>query len=137
MAEYKLDFTAEEVNQRIKKIQDGGIGYTDGETVHPIDPKYLGGAVLPVVELSTIATTDGVALTAEESTQIDDAFANGTPVAIKGSIDLQGYIIGFSAVFSSMLYEGVVAGATAQLDLYRISVSKQDDAWVFKYSYGT
>ena len=51
------------------------ITISETETIHPIDPKYLPGVCLPVVELSTVPTADGAALTAEETAQLSSALA--------------------------------------------------------------
>lgn len=51
------------------------------ETIHPIDPKYIPGAVLPVVEITTAITVDGAELTAEEAAKLDSL--NGMPCIIK------------------------------------------------------
>ena len=46
MAEtYKLSHTAQEIDEKLKKVEEGGVGYTDGETIHPIDPKFLPNTV--------------------------------------------------------------------------------------------
>lgn len=54
MSDYKLSYTAEQINEKLKRIEEGGTGYTDGETIHPIDPKYLPGVYLQIVELETV-----------------------------------------------------------------------------------
>lgn len=48
------------------------------ETIHPIDPKFLPGVCLPVVELTTVPTADEsmIALTADETTQLASALKN-------------------------------------------------------------
>lgn len=86
MAEnYNLSLTAEDIDSRLKKIQDGGVGYTDGETIHQIEAKYLPGVCLPVVELeSTIE--NGVSFSEADSVKLDEAAAIGKPVAISCSI---------------------------------------------------
>lgn len=56
-----------------------------GRTIHPIDPKYLPGVCLPVVEITSAAYPDSgiVALSAEESTALTAAIESGTPCVIK------------------------------------------------------
>ena len=56
------------------------------ETTTPIDPKYLPGVCLPVVELTTVGTSSGAALTAEESAKMDEAAALKLPCIIKNPI---------------------------------------------------
>lgn len=58
--------------------------YQKKETIHTIDPKFIPGAVLPVVELST-TITDGAVFTEEESAQL--AAVMGMPCIIKASLD--------------------------------------------------
>lgn len=41
MAGYKLSFTAEIIDDKLQKVQEGGTGYTEDDTVHHIDQKYL------------------------------------------------------------------------------------------------
>lgn len=52
------------------------------DVIHTIDPKYLGGAVLPVVELSGEFTGQRD-LTAEESTVFDALAETGSPIIVK------------------------------------------------------
>lgn len=64
------------------------------ETVHTIDQKYLGGVVLPCVDIRTVPTNDptfgdGV-LTAEETAQVEKAVATGLPVIIRQIDDKDG-----------------------------------------------
>ena len=59
-----------------------GVSKITVETVHTIDQKYLGGAVLPCVTLTTMPTAEGVALTAAESEQFEKAGATGLPVVL-------------------------------------------------------
>lgn len=49
--------------------------------IHPIDPKYLPGVCLPVVELSTEPTVEGATLTKSESALMDAL--SGAPCIIK------------------------------------------------------
>lgn len=53
------------------------------ETIHPIDQKFIPGAVLPVVELTTVPTVEGAALTEEESAQMDEIVTMGMPIVLK------------------------------------------------------
>lgn len=56
---------------------------TVAETIHPIDPKFLPGAVLPVVELSTVPSTEGSPLTEAETAAIVEMAQNSTPIVLK------------------------------------------------------
>lgn len=53
------------------------------ETVHPIDPKYLPGVCLPVVEITSAPTEDGAALTAEEKAIVEAAMAQNAPIVVR------------------------------------------------------
>lgn len=59
------------------------------DTIHPIDPKYIPGAVLPVVELSTEIHEDSnnaiysVSLTSEETILTENTCAAGVPFVLK------------------------------------------------------
>lgn len=56
------------------------------ETIHPIDPKFLPGVCLPVVELSTeFVPPEYVAVTAEESAQLEQAAATGLPIVVRAT----------------------------------------------------
>lgn len=53
------------------------------ETIHPIDPKFIPGAVLPVVELTTPPTEEGAPLTEAECAILDEVYATGMPVVVR------------------------------------------------------
>lgn len=103
------------------------------EAVHTIEQKYLPGAVLPVVELKTVATTEGVALTDDESARLDECCASGVPVIVKANIDLHGYTIGFVASMTVLYYLGDASGMAADVGHYKISLDKSTGSWVFGY----
>lgn len=65
------------------------------KTIHPIDPKFIPGAVLPVVELSTTVTS-GATFTDAENAALTNAFESGLPVVFKGNFELDG--VSFSNV---------------------------------------
>lgn len=116
MAEnYNLSLTAEDIDSRLKKIQDGGVGYTDGETIHQIEAKYLPGVCLPVVELESVIE-NGVALSEADAVKLDEAAAIGTPVAISCSInDPDGGTYHGMFVFNA----ATITGDDGQLDLFK------------------
>lgn len=55
------------------------------ETIHLIDPKYLPGVCLPLVELSTVITEEGVTLTDAEKAQVSEV-ATGLPFVVKAKV---------------------------------------------------
>lgn len=58
------------------------------ETIHPIDPKFLPGVCLPVVEFSTIPVYGSqTELTAEESAQMEEVLTMGVPFVGKLNLD--------------------------------------------------
>lgn len=62
--------------------------YEETETVHTIDPKFIPGAVLPVVELTTMPTADGAQLTEAETAQLAYAVANSNYALVALSAEL-------------------------------------------------
>ena len=56
------------------------------ETIHPIDPKFLPGVCLPVVELSTAVDNEQVELTAAETAQLASALETSDLAIIKTAI---------------------------------------------------
>lgn len=78
-------------------------GYV-AETIHPIDRKFIPGAVLPVVELSTVPVSGSqTKLTAEESAQMEEVLAMGVPFVGKLNVDEGVPAIG---VFNTLSYSG-------------------------------
>ena len=63
------------------------------ETIHPIDPKFLPGVCLPVVELTTVPTAKGAALTAEETAQVANALAMSNFAIIALPMELEAHPI--------------------------------------------
>lgn len=59
------------------------------KTIHPIDPKYLPGVCLPVVELETVVSADAV-FTDAENNALTEAFESGLPVVLKCAINTAG-----------------------------------------------
>lgn len=99
------------------------------EKIHPIDPKYIPGAVLPVVEISTALAEDGSSteLSAEESAKLDEAAKDGIPCIIKavlsGSIPIHAvYAYGKNGPIVMYVYPN---GNTQFL------FQKQDGSWSF------
>ena len=57
-------------------------------TIHPIDPKFLPGVCLPVVELSTnLSGTDAIDLTAEESAMLTATLSSKSAIMLKCLLD--------------------------------------------------
>lgn len=57
------------------------------ETIHTIDPKYIPGAVLPVVELSGVPSEHGYALTADESAVAETVMSACMPFVLRFTED--------------------------------------------------
>jgi hypothetical protein len=55
----------------------------EAETIHPIDPKFLPGVCLPVVELTTQPTEEGATLTDAENARMDAAAESETPIVVR------------------------------------------------------
>jgi hypothetical protein len=79
---------------------------TFAETVHPIDPKYLGGAALPVVELTT-TFANGADLTEKEDKLLKAAWERNTPVVIKLSVSFDTTNSDMCAVWSRADHVGL------------------------------
>ena len=95
----------------------GFIKVTTTETIHPIDPKYLPGVCLPVVELST-TLTNGVTFTEEENAALTAAFEGGVPVVMKFAMDGAGdntVVFGRTAIEDIRGFSAVIAGAAVML----------------------
>lgn len=89
------------------------------ETIHPIDPKFIPGVCLPVVELSTIIT-GGATFTDAENAALNEAAATGLPVVIKFDVEL-GIII--CDVFTN-------GGSTALINYhFDIYLQSTDGVW--------
>ena len=73
---------------------------TETETIHPIDPKFLPGVCLPVVE-----TADINAITTAESAVFTAAAENGLPCVLKWFSDEDG--VGMAIIFNLQVIEGV------------------------------
>lgn len=57
--------------------------YQRKEIVHPIDPKYLPGAVLPVVELETVIRQEGTTLAEVDCAKLDEIANSFLPAILK------------------------------------------------------
>ena len=100
---YDMTLPAEDIDSRLKKIQEGGVGYTDGETIHQIEAKYLPGVTFPYVELTTpipFESDSGVTLSADEVADVTEAIKGGMPVCVKANLDMMGTVMPHAAVYS-------------------------------------
>lgn len=71
------------------------------ETIHPIDPKFIPGAVLPVVELETVLKEDGtgVALSESDCSVMNEVSATGMPFVLKCLTDDDGFLCGVMSAY--------------------------------------
>lgn len=101
------------------------------ETIHPIDPKFLPGAVVPVVELTTEPAAEGATLTAEESAMMEEVFATGLPFVLKCTFDTS-----IISVMCSMLnMGGMMVGYVGSIgDNTKIFVNKMEGVWIIRYT---
>ena len=89
-----LVLVAAELNNEMETVPKTGMYYAltpntysamkvtfEWKTLHPIDPKFLPGVCLPVVELTTAPTTEGAQLTDAEAAAVDAL--NGSPCILK------------------------------------------------------
>lgn len=111
-------------------LGDPGEGITaevvcEWETIHPIDPKFLPGVCLPVVEIATQPTDEGAPLTAEESAKMDEVAAMGLPIVCRVKIDDEASITAVLLMMKSetgTAYSCVLEGAS-QLSIVNINGS--------------
>lgn len=95
----------------------------DTETVHTIDPKFIPGAVLPVVKLTTVVTAEGAELTVEEAAKMDAL--SGNPAVLKANVEGVGEICG---VINAMVVGGQQSYMVGFGTLYVI-LQNSDGAW--------
>ena len=92
------------------------------ETITPIDPKYLPGVCMPVVEITSAEypfSGDTVALSAEESAKFAAAAETGLPVVIKLTLNS----MSLTAQYMSGLYMGNLGDGT-------LSFALSENGWV-------
>lgn len=102
------------------------------ETIVPIDPKYLPGVCLPVVELSTAVTAEGATLTAEESAKMDAV--GGHACVIKCTINMMEIEIPVEFVCTGCALGDVVI-YTAVINFgdktpYYVAIGNEGAGWV-------
>lgn len=105
------------------------------ETIHPIDPKFLPGACLPVVELETAIPVDGVAITlsAKDGDNLTAACEKSPVICIKFNLDIEGDnkpVV--CAVFNGMTVAGVTA-LTATFEESAARIDYSDNRWEASY----
>ena len=98
-----------------------------GETTTPIDPKYLPGVCLPVVELSTEpGVGSGAKLTSTECAALNDAFNDQMPIVCKCS--LMGITLSVPMLYVNS--PSTSSGYMGMSGVGDISLTLQDDgAW--------
>ena len=96
------------------------------ETIHPIDPKYLPGVCLPVVELSTILGEEPVVLTAEENAKLNEVVASGSPFILVCKSEWM-RIIGCASIFGPV--DGVGGGFSFENSICTVVAECEDGQW--------
>lgn len=99
------------------------------ETIHKIDPKFLPGVCLPVVELSTEPTTEGVELTAEENTKLNEALSQSPLVILQ--IPTSDFALVTTIVFSA--YGGILL-ANCAFAQFQLAPSMLVDSGIFVWT---
>lgn len=101
------------------------------ETLHPIDPKYLPGVCLPVVEIATLPTADGAVLTEAESAVLNEVAALDIPIVMK-AFDKAGDV-NLTLVMSRMYLEEY--DSTVFVNLFSVTqqfmLMYMDGSWMF------
>lgn len=108
------------------------ISATMSDTIVPIEPKYLPGVCLPVVELSTVASDTQTNLTAEEAEKIKAL--NGAPCIIKCNISVGGMQISGAAQMSAMELGDGVYTYGCYLGFAMLSVNNESGEWAIQFS---
>lgn len=108
-------------------VLDEGSAYVliwGNETIHPIDPKFIPGAVLPVVEITTELPEDGTetALTEVESAKLEEANAMKMPCVIRCRTE--------SLPEMSTLFAWGGNQFVTNFDAFTIGYMKTDNGWV-------
>lgn len=93
------------------------------ETLTPMNPKYLPGVCLPVVELSTIANEYGVEVTAEDAAKLDEVATMNVPIVCK----ISDSVGSFAAVLTRISNPDVPVGYNAVLSGNDITLIRSDD----------
>lgn len=110
------------------------ISATIPETIHPIDPKYLPGVCLPVVELSTAIPIDGteVEFSTDESAKLTNAANLELPVCVKTHLKAgeekitTSFVTTFAGIAPDISLAIVFNGMLLQIKCV-------DDVWSAKY----
>lgn len=114
---YDMTLPAEDINSRLEKIQPGGVGYTDGETIHQIEAKYLPGVCLPVVEFATEPTAENAMLTSEE---LQSVLSVGySPFVVKFALSIVGDSTKLAAV-ANCIYNSSAEATEELIYTFRI-----------------
>lgn len=102
------------------------------ETIHPIDPKFLPGVCLPVVELTTVIDMDGTTISA---TNPDNALlhaARSSFCLIKFPFSYEGQTINlgiFAAPFNITVDESTAWGLSGDAAGVRFDFSTVEETW--------
>lgn len=87
------------------------------------------GAVLPVVELSTVPTVEGAALTAEESAKMDEVATAGGPIVVRFTDPAAGQICGVFYFIAIAGFSGFVIMMAGNI---QITIAKPESGdWLF------
>lgn len=100
------------------------------KTIVPIDPKFLPGVCLPVVEFTTEPTEDGAPLTAEEAAIVQNLYDGGS--LFIGKLISQGLIITTPFCLVTMRENGGAYGTTVSGVNYYIRRYNPDAVWALK-----
>lgn len=109
------------------------------ETIHPIDPKFLPGVCLPVVELSTVfvvGTSDAITIVDEtDIKKLNDTISYGLPIVVKIATNMYDrisgvlYYVSDSASPDNVSYSGIICNSAANAIL---GLTKYDGEWTYQ-----
>ena len=108
----------------------------EGETIVPIDPKYLPGVCLPVVELETAVTSTPAALSEEDGAQMDTL--NGEPAVLKLVAIVNGAEWALRGIAACTNVDGIlVYSITSYVEgTLLVSLMNAGNGWVAACNYG-
>ena len=100
------------------------------DTVRPIDQKYLPGMCLPVVELTTVPTTEGAELTTNEIARMNEVAELGTPIVV---VYDPGNGAAMKMVFSYISIENMTVFAAYNIvEDCKVQIAGDSGMWMFQ-----
>lgn len=100
------------------------------ETIHPINPKFLPGVCLPVVELETALTVEGAELSAADVAKVEAL--DGSAFIVKCILDFGGAHMNVTAVCGALVIDDTLSYGGA-LGTIQIAIANQGGSWTARF----